>query len=189
MPRMPFIGVRISWIMFAKNALFALLEASASFFASCALFQLERFDEEVEKLPLSMKSAQVLGQMFGGSNHAALRRYVERSKKRCALLVLHKPEVNGDYHVRIRNYFQSVPFTADFGEIVWQDGKCGLEYVFVKEIKRGRRWHEEGQIALMTPVGETVTFSYHFFNSSHNTFVLFLPAGEKIKSRVVIVPK
>lgn len=166
-----------------------IFEREASFFASCTLFQLERFDEEVAKLPLSIKSAQVLGQMFGGSNHAAIRRYVERSKKRIALLVLHKPEINGEYRVKIRDYFQSVSFSLDFGQIMWPDGKCGLEYIFVQEIKRGRRLHENGQIALIIDSGETVTFTYHFFNSGHNTFIMLLPAGEAIKSRVLILPK
>src|SRR6266566_1774093 len=59
-----------------------IFEREASFFASCTLFQLERFDEEIVKLPLSIKSAKILGQMFGGSNHAAIRRYVEKSTKR-----------------------------------------------------------------------------------------------------------
>lgn len=166
-----------------------LFEREASYFASASLFQLERFEDELAKLPLSIKSAQVLGQKFGGSCHAAIRRYVERSPKRCALLVLNKPETNGKYAVGIRDYFQSPAFTADFGEIVWLTEKCGLEWVFVQEIKRGRRLHEDGQVALVTGSGETVTFNYHFFNSTHNTFILFLPAGEKIKSRIIIEAK
>ena len=166
-----------------------IFEREASFFASCTLFQLERFDEEVEKLPLSIKSAKVLGTMFGGSNHAAIRRYVERSKKRCALLVLHKPEINGEYHVKIRDFFQSSPFSAEFGELAWPGAKCGLEFIFVQEIKRGRKLHEDGQIALVLGSGDTVTFSYHFFNSGHNTFIMLLPVGEKNSSRVRILPK
>jgi hypothetical protein len=102
---------------------------------------------------------------------------------------LNKPERNGEYFVKIRDYFQSNPFTAEFGEIIWTNGKCGLEWVFVQEIKRGRKLHEDGQVALVTISGASVTFTYHFFNSSHNTFVLFFPAGEKTRSRVVILPK
>ncbi len=166
-----------------------IFEREASYFASCTLFQHEQFDEEIAKLPLSINSAMVLGDMFGGSNHAAIRRYVEKSTKRCALLVLNKPEVNGEYHVRIRNYFQSIPFTAEFGEIVWPSDKCGLEYIFVQEIKRKRRLHENGQIALVVGYGKTVTFTYHFFNSGYNTFVMLLPIGERNNSRIVILPK
>ena len=166
-----------------------IFEREASFFASCTLFQHEQFDEQVATLPLSINSAMMLGQMFGGSNHAAIRRYVEKSKKRCALLVLHKPEVNGDYHVGVRDYFQSPSFTEVFGEIAWPGDKCGLEFIFVQEIKRKRRLHENGQIALRIESGEMVTFTYHFFNSGWNTFILLLPVGEMNKSRIVILPK
>jgi hypothetical protein len=166
-----------------------IFEREASFFASCTLFQHEQFDEEIAKLPLSINSAMLIGNLFGGSNHAAIRRYVEKSTKRCALLVLHKAEANGDYHVGIRNYFQSSPFTNEFGEIVWPAGGCGLEYTFVHDIKRKRKLHENGQIALVTGCGQTVTFTYHFFNSGYNTFIMLLPVGEMNKSRIVILPK
>jgi IrrE N-terminal-like domain len=166
-----------------------IFEREASFFASCTLFQHEIFDAEVAKLPLSMSSAKHLGTMFGGSCHAAIRRYVEKSNKRCALLVLTKPEVNGAYFVGVRDYFQSVAFTEAFGEIVWPEEKCGLEYVFVQEIKRHQRFHERGQIALPVESGEIVTFTYHYFNNGYNTFVLLLPLGEINKSRITILPK
>jgi hypothetical protein len=164
-------------------------EREASLFASDALFQLDRFDDELKKLPLCIKSPQVLAKKFGGSNHAAIRRYVVRSPVRCAVLVLHKPVVNGHFSAKIRDYFQSEKFTADFGEIQWQSDHCGLEWVFVQEIKRGRRWHEDGQVALKLPYGEFVTFRYHFFNNTYNTFVLILPEGEHIKSRVTIISR
>ena len=35
MPRMPFIGVRISWLMFARNSDFARVAASAVSLATC----------------------------------------------------------------------------------------------------------------------------------------------------------
>jgi hypothetical protein len=163
-------------------------EREASFFASSALFQLERFDDEVLKLPLEIYSPLTLAKKFGGSNHAAIRRYVERSQKRLALLVLHKPEINGEFSAKIRNYFQSTKFTADFGEISWANEKCGPEWPFIQDIQRGKKLHKAGQIALKISSGEFVTFTYHFFNSSYNSFVFLLPLGEMIKSRTVIVP-
>jgi hypothetical protein len=164
-------------------------EREANYFASDALFQVERFDDEAARLPLCIKSPQVLAHKYGGSNHASIRRYVERSKKRCAVLVLHKPEQNGEYSAKIRDYFQSVAFTAEFGEIAWPGTACGMDWVFVKELKRGRRWHEDGQIALKVGCGSMMTFKYHFFNNTYNSFVLILPEGEHIKSRTVIVAR
>ncbi|HVU09244.1 MAG TPA: ImmA/IrrE family metallo-endopeptidase [Verrucomicrobiae bacterium] len=164
-------------------------EREASRFASDALFQVEYFDDELKKLPLCIKSPQVLAKKFGGSNHAAIRRYVERSPVRCAVLVLHKPVMNGEYSAKIRDYFQSETFTADFGEIHWSSDHCGLDWPFVQEIKRNRRWHEDGSLALKLSCGELVTFRYHFFNNTYNTFVLILPQGEQIKSRITIVSR
>jgi hypothetical protein len=64
-----------------------------------------------------------------------------------------------------------------------------LDFQFVKEVKFGARLHEKGQIALTTADGKLVTFSYHYFNNGYNVFVLLLPAGEKIRSRTVIVTR
>jgi hypothetical protein len=97
-----------------------LFEMQASWFASGALFQLERFEDEAAKLPLAIKSPLVLAKTFGGSRHACLRRYVQKSPKRCALLVLNPPEGNGKYAASVRNYFQSPSFTAEFGVL-----QCG----------------------------------------------------------------
>ena len=70
-----------------------LFEREANYFASAALFQLERFDDELKKLPLSFGSIRALAQHFGASVHATARRYVERCPKRCALLVFDRPAV------------------------------------------------------------------------------------------------
>lgn len=165
-----------------------LFERQASWFASAALFQLERFEDEAAKLPLTIKAPLALAKTFGGSRHASLRRYVEKSKKRCALLVLHPPQRNGEYGADVRNYFQSPSFTADFGVIKWPS-RCGLDLPFVREAKFGAKLHERGQIALATASGEFVTFSYHYFNNTYNVFILLLPPGEKIRSRTVIVAR
>jgi hypothetical protein len=163
-----------------------LFERQASYFASASLFQLERFDEEAAKLPLSIPSARALGQKFGGSVQATLRRYVERSSKRCALLVFHKPVKNGSVYARVRNYFESPSFAEAFGGLTWPD-ECGLEYEFVKDMQRNRRDHQEGQIAVTTGALELLTLHYHFFDSTFNIFVLLLPPGETNASRVKIV--
>ena len=49
--------------------------------------------------------------------------------------------------------------------------------------------HEDGSVSLRTPCGDFVTFQYHFFNNTYNTFILIIPGGERIKSRVTIVSR
>ena len=163
-------------------------EREASFFSSAALFQLDRFNEEAAKLPISINSARVLGDKFGGSVQAALRRYVEHSPKRCALLVFHKTQKDGPFPATVRNYFESPSFTKSFSGLIWPS-KCGLEFEFVKDIQRGRKLHEDGQILTTTATMEPLTLHYHFFNNTFNVFVFLFPAGEKNTSRVKILTR
>jgi len=162
-------------------------EREASFFASAGLFQLERFDEEAAKLPLSLRSARALGQKFGGSAQAAIRRYVERSPKRCAVLVLHPLERNGGVHARVRNYFESPSFSKAFGGLTWPD-QCGWEFPFVKEMQFKRKEHVTGQLTTTTPKLEALSLQYHFFDSTFAVFIFLFPDGEKNTSRVTILP-
>lgn len=154
-----------------------LYERQASYFASSSLFQLDRFEEEAVRLPLSIASARALGQMFGGSFQAALRRYVERSPERCALLVLRKPARKGVYRAVIGNYFESRSFRRSFGGLLWP-AECGLRFEFVKDMKRGRRDHQNGQIGCTTRDLDPLTLNYDFFYNSYNFFVLLYPPGE-----------
>jgi hypothetical protein len=163
-----------------------LYEREASVFASDCLFQLERFDEEAAKLPLGLPSARTVGNKFGGSVQATLRRYVERSPKRCALLVLHRPALDQPFRAKVRNYFESPSFEQEFGRLSWPD-ECGLEYQFVRDIQWKRRDHQEGQIGVPTTNLKYLTLQYHFFDNSYNVFVFLFPPGEKIVSRVTII--
>ena len=61
-------------------------EAEANYFASVTLFQHDRFNDQMRKYDLSIESSMQLAKYFGASVHAALRRYVESSKNRCALI-------------------------------------------------------------------------------------------------------
>jgi len=54
-------------------------EAEANYFATCMLFQLERFEQEAKKFELGIKTPMHLAKLFGASVHATLRRYVDNS--------------------------------------------------------------------------------------------------------------
>jgi Zn-dependent peptidase ImmA (M78 family) len=88
-------------------------EREASIYASASLFQLGRFDEEIKKYSLNIKTAMKLANQFGSSVHASLRRYVENNPKRCSLLVLEKSKDSKNIFPDIRNYFQSLSFTKE----------------------------------------------------------------------------
>jgi len=156
-------------------------EAEANFFASGTLFQLDRFDEEASLLELTIRSPLALSKKFGGSVHATIRRYVERSPKRCALLVIEK---DGIINFKVRNYFQSPSFTKEFGILKWPES-LGPDQAFIVDCSF-RTMNTNGQFLYKTENGD-ITFQYHFFSNSFNYFVMVLPFGEKIKTRTKII--
>ncbi len=160
-----------------------VFEAEANYFASGSLFQLKRFEDEMNKLPLEIGSPMALAKKFGGSNHAAIRRYAEISKKRCCLLVLEDKDSNTS-SLNLRNSFQSSSFTKEFGELTWPK-IFNSDFPFIIDYTRKRQFHKDGTIQLLIH-GEFVEFSYHYFNNRYNVFVLIIPVGEKNKSRTKI---
>jgi hypothetical protein len=160
-------------------------EEEANYFASGALFQLDRFKDELLRLPLEIGSPLALAELFGGSKHASMRRYVETCPKRCALLVLEKNDtVLAPNILALRNSFHSKKFLSSFGELVWP-GAFDRAFPFIQDYLRNRRLHKDGNIWLQTNTG-VENFNYHYFNNSHSVFVLIFPEGEKISSRTQI---
>lgn len=165
-----------------------LFEAEANFFASMTLFQQDRFEEKMRTLPLELNSSIHLAKWFGSSIHAALRRYVEVSEKRCSLMVLRDVSLSGQFPVcYVRDYFQSVSFTKNYGDISWTN-QLGYTWSFVKEYYHNRKFKTDGEVELLTSDGK-VSFTYHFFNSTYNAFVFLFPRGEKNRSRTKFIIK
>ena len=158
-------------------------EAEANYFASATLFQQDRFLSEMDKLGLEIDAAILLSKRFGASTHATLRRYVEYSKKRCALIVLKDCSSCG---AKLRNLFQSKGFTKTFGELSLPE-HIERVYPFVEDYCRKRRVKKDGLVSLPTKNG-SVNFTYHFFDNTYNTaFVLLFPVGEKKSTRTKII--
>ncbi|WP_412464912.1 ImmA/IrrE family metallo-endopeptidase [Flavobacterium mekongense] len=162
-------------------------EREANYFSSITLFQHDRFTNELEKHDLSLKAGMALGKKFGGSSHAALRRMVELSKKRCALLVLDKIvdlKMN-DALCNKKDIFQSKSFTDEFGDLDLPN-EFGYKWDFARDFIFKKRFHENGEITLKTKNGD-INFKYHFFDNSYNAFVFLFPEGETQKSRIKVI--
>jgi len=164
----------------------AEFEAEANYFASITLFQNDRFLKEVQKHELGIPAAMVVSKHFGASIHATLRRYVEKSNKRCALLVLKNMSKKGELvNADFRNAFHSDKFLQDFGGVQWPE-KFGYKWDFVKPCHFGIRHKLNGEISLNTESG-TQNFNYHLFNNTFNAFILFFPQGENKKTNTKII--
>jgi Zn-dependent peptidase ImmA (M78 family) len=152
-------------------------EAEANYFASTILFQNDRFQNEISTLKLSIDTPIKLAKKFGASNHATLRKYVESSIQRCALLVLENISEKGTIPLcSKRDYFQSPSFSTTFGKINLPN-EFGYTWSFTQDFYFKKRFHKRGKICLETENGYA-DFQYHFFNNTYNAFVLIFPVGE-----------
>ncbi|MCR9171387.1 MAG: ImmA/IrrE family metallo-endopeptidase [bacterium] len=163
-------------------------EAEANYFASVTLFQLDRFLAEADKLSLSIKSSMALAKQFGSSIHSALRNYVLKSKKRCALLVLNpiKDAMWNEPSCTKRNVFHSVSFLSEIGELDFPN-EFDFTWSFIKDFKFNKRYNDKGEITLTTKIGDEVKATYHFFNNTYNQFVFLFPKGEVNRSKTKII--
>lgn len=161
-------------------------EAEANYFATITLFQQDRFNNAAKNYPLEIASVIKLAKEFGGSIHATMRRYVETSELRCALIVLKnmsKFETTPNYG--LRDYFSSPKFEKHFG-VIGLPKEFGYKWPFAKDYYFNKRFVINGKVILKTVQGDQ-EFKYHFFNNSYNGFVLLFPRGEKNKSKVKFV--
>ena len=153
-------------------------EAEANVFASATLFQLDCFENEMDKLEFGIKSAMALAKQFGGSNHATIRRYVEKSNNRCSLLVLKDISKKGEVaSCKFRDYFQSPKFTKQFGIINWPK-EFGFNWPFLQDYYFRKKIRSCVEISLTTTSG-IVDFNYDFFDTTYNAFVLIYRMREK----------
>jgi hypothetical protein len=114
-------------------------EAEANFFASATLFQHDRFVTELDKLGLAIESPMHLSKLFGASVHASLRRYVECSKNKCALIVLqNRSGIGLNAMCDVRDKFQSEKFSKSFGEIKIPL-QLGISWSFVQDYHSNRK--------------------------------------------------
>ena len=140
------------------------------YFASETLFQGDKFAEMVQNEPLSIQTAIQTSPFFGASIHATLRRYVEFSPMRCALLVMKDPLPT---KVSLRDLFLSQPFLSDIGRLRFPESLDRLRYPFVELYIKGEK---SGYGTFIASVKENpIALKYEYFNNSYNGFVLFYP--------------
>ena len=145
-------------------------EAEASYFASETLFQGDKFSEIVQNEPLTIQTAIKVSLFFGASIHATLRRLVEFSQVRCALLVMKDPMLT---KATLRDLFYSPSFLSDIGSIRFDESLDYLKYSFVESyVKHEKSNHGK----FLASVNEnTIELRYEYFFNGYNGFVLIYP--------------
>ncbi|SKD00498.1 protein of unknown function [Chitinophaga ginsengisegetis] len=159
-------------------------EAQANYFASGTLFQQDRFNDAVKMIGTGIDEARVIGKKFGGSVHATLRRMVEKTNRRFALIVL-KPMPKSVVKCQLRDLFVSPAFEKAFGKILIPH-EFTRDYKFAADYLNGRKMLKD-QISTIPTTSGLHEFQYQYFNNKYNAFVLIFPKGEQPKTNTQII--
>lgn len=100
-----------------------LFDREANVFASEVLFQLDTFHDMANSEAFEIWTPVRLATRFNASNYAAIRQYVSKNDRACAVVVLNMPElIPGDgFRATLRRPIQSDRFTQLFGDHPWKD--------------------------------------------------------------------
>ena len=164
-----------------------LFEREANQFAAHVLFQLDRFTKDALDLSISLRSPLALAKRYGASVHASIRRYVETSKRACALVVVESaPEVAADgSYLRVKRVIQSPCFEHRFATLRWGSRlRCDLPYI---EPLMGRIHLTEGHdVELPDRNGDKVNCRVEAFTNNYNIFIFLFPLDEQVKGKIKI---
>lgn len=100
-----------------------LFDREANVFASEVLFQLDTFRDMAEDKPFEIWTPVKLAPKFNASIYSAIRQYVTKNHRACAVVVLNMPEfeANVGFRATLRRVVQSDSFKAMFCGYRWKD--------------------------------------------------------------------
>lgn len=98
-------------------------EREANVFATEVMFQLDGFLTEARDDPFGIKVPLRVGKKYGASAYAAIREYVRKNERACAVVALNAPEVvpSDGLRATLRRVVPSPKFRAEFGDPNWPD--------------------------------------------------------------------
>jgi hypothetical protein len=151
-----------------------LFDREANVFASEVLFQLDAFRDMADDERFEIWTPVRLAKQFHASNYSAVRQYVSKSHRACAVLVLNMPEIVGQdgFRSTLRRAVQSPRFSEVFGRYGWReiytpDDEIGALVPLGKRRSSGKR-----SIALTDRNGEAHDCIAESFSTGHQVFVL-----------------
>jgi hypothetical protein len=166
----------------------ALFDREANVFASEVLFQLDTFHDMAASKPFEIWTPVKLARQFRASNYAAIRQYVSKNHRACAVVVLNMPElVEGDgFRVNLRRPIQSQKFTEIFGAYAWKDVYTPDDDIGALVPIGGRKSSGKQSLSLSDRNGVRHDCIAESFSTGHQVFVLIHAVKALTATRIII---
>lgn len=166
----------------------ALFDREAGVFASEVLFQLDTFIDDARSREFSIWTPVRMSKDYGASIYAAVRQYVAKHDRVCAVLVLNMPElVEGDgFRATLRRPIESVAFRRQFGTKMWRDIYTPDDEIGALVPVGGRKYSGKQTLSLTDLNGDRHEFVVEVFTQTHQVFVLMHAVATLSKSRIIL---
>jgi Zn-dependent peptidase ImmA (M78 family) len=166
-----------------------LFDRQANCFASEVLFQLDEFTTRAADYDFGFEAPLELHKHFGSSIYAAIRRYVSRHHRDCAVIILNKPECKPGIGriCTLRRFVASQRFRQRFGNLDLPEAFTDNDSIGQAIPMGGRRMSGTRTIVLKDRNGTRHECVIEGFTQTHQVFVLICPA-KSLTSTTVVLP-
>jgi hypothetical protein len=164
-----------------------LFDREANLFATEVLFQLDGFIQETADSPFGIKVPLALSRKYGASAYAAIRQYVAKNHRACAVVVLNPSEMDAvvGFQVTTRRVITSTAWIETVGAVAWPS-TCLPSHPFWPLIPMGaRKMSSPRQIAIQNQDGVRYDCVAEAFKTSYNTFIL-IQAVDTLRTTIVV---
>ncbi len=151
-----------------------LFDREANNFASEVLFQLDTFRDQAEEMSFDILTPVRLAKKFNASNYAAIRQYVSKNHRNCAVVVLNMPELDPltGFRATLRRVVGSESFLQIFAGKVWPEVFTPGDDIGRFVPVNGRRASGKRQLGLADAHGTLHDCVAESFSTGHQVFVL-----------------
>jgi hypothetical protein len=165
-----------------------LFDREANTFASEVLFQLNTFRDQAEAMPFNIFTPVQLAKKFNASNYAAIRQYVSKNHRTCAVVVLNMPELDAvaGFRATLRRVVGSESFLQMFSGQTWPEVYTPDDDIGQFVPLHGRRASGKRQFGLTDVSGTLHDCIAESFSTGHQVFVLIHVAKALTAKRIIL---
>jgi len=165
-----------------------LFDREANTFASEVLFQLDTFRDQAEAMPFDILTPVRLAKKFNASNYAAIRQYVSKNHRTCAVVVLNMPELDPvtGFRATLRRVVGSESFLQMFAGVIWSEVYTPNDDIGRLVPIQGRRASGKRELGLTDANGTLHECIAESFCTGHQVFVLIHVAKMLTAKRIIL---
>ncbi len=165
-----------------------LFDREANTFASEVLFQLDTFRDQAEEKQFEIWTPVKLAKEFNASTYAAIRQYVSKNRRTCAVIVLNMPEfeAGAGFRATLRRVVMSESFKVMFAGHCWPESYTPDDDIGRLVPLQGRRGSGKRQLGLTDAAGKLHDCIAESFTNTKQVFVMIHVAKALTAKRVLL---